>query len=415
MVNDRVDLAVPWLGESVTEALIGRWLKGVGEAVRPDEPVAELETDKVNVQLPAPAAGVLSEQVHPAGATVKVGEVIGRIATSGAATAAAPAPRAAPAAAAPAPAAPRAPAAPPPEPERLTPSKRKALRESGPRPEAAAVPAAGPEPLSVEARPAPREAPRAAPSPAVMPPHAAARGPAEVLAEELEEVVPMSPLRKRIAERLVQAQHSAAILTTFNEVDMTSLQALRSRFGEQFLQKHGVKLGLMSFFTKACIAALRELGGLNAEVRDGAIVYKRHYDIGIAIGSGRGLVVPVIRGADRLSFAQIEKAIDELQTKVQENRLTLEDLAGGTFTITNGGVYGSLMSTPLLNPPQTGILGMHKIVKRPVAVGDEIRLRPMMYVALSYDHRVVDGRESVQFLIAVKQRLEEPDRLMFEL
>lgn len=225
----------------------------------------------------------------------------------------------------------------------------------------------------------------------------------------------MTPLRKRIAQNLVAAQHTAAILTTFNEVDMSNVLALRSRFQEQFTAKHGIKLGFMSFFAKACVEPLKQFPGLNAEVRGDAIVYKKRYHFGIAVGSGRGLVVPVVRDADRLSFAGIEHAIADLATRAKENRLTLDDLASGTFSITNGGIYGSLMSTPLLNLPQTGILGMHKTQDRPVAVGKAIEIRPMMYLALSYDHRVVDGREAVQFLVAVKERLEAPERLMFDL
>jgi 2-oxoglutarate dehydrogenase E2 component (dihydrolipoamide succinyltransferase) len=225
----------------------------------------------------------------------------------------------------------------------------------------------------------------------------------------------MTPLRKRIAERLVAAQHTAAILTTFNEVDMTNLLALRARHQEAFVARHGTKLGFMSFFTKASVAALHDFPMLNAEVRGTDIVYKKHYDIGIAVGSGRGLVVPVVRNADAMDFAQIEKEIANLANRAKENRLTLEELAGGTFTITNGGIYGSMMSTPLLNLPQTGILGMHNIVKRAVVVDDQVVVRPMMYVALSYDHRLVDGREAVQFLVGVKERVESPDRMLFSL
>jgi 2-oxoglutarate dehydrogenase E2 component (dihydrolipoamide succinyltransferase) len=225
----------------------------------------------------------------------------------------------------------------------------------------------------------------------------------------------MSPLRKRIAERLVQAQHTAAILTTFNEIDMSAVMELRKRVGEEFLAAHGVKLGFMSFFAKAAIAALKEYPGLNAEIRGSDIVYKHHYHLGIAVGSGRGLVVPVVRDAGELGFADIEKEIGRLGQKAKDNKLTLADLAGGTFTITNGGIYGSMMSTPLLNYPQTGILGMHNIVKRAVVAGDAVTVRPMMYIALSYDHRIVDGREAVGFLVAVKQRIEAPDRLLFEI
>ena len=281
------------------------------------------------------------------------------------------------------------PPAPPPAPPadtRLSPAQRKSLRE---HPELAV-------------------APKASSAPAVSPAPVAAPGPHE-------DVVAMSPLRKRIAERLVQAQHTAAILTTFNEVDMTAVMALRKQFGEEFQKTHGCKLGFMSFFVKAAVAALQKFPGLNAEVRGDAIVYKKHYDIGIAVGGGKGLVVPVLRGADRLGFAEIERGINELAQKATASKLTLEELSGGTFSITNGGIYGSMMSTPLLNMPQTGILGMHNIVKRAVVVGDEVVVRPMMYLAVSYDHRVVDGREAVQFLVALKERLEAPDRLLFSL
>jgi 2-oxoglutarate dehydrogenase E2 component (dihydrolipoamide succinyltransferase) len=225
-------------------------------------------------------------------------------------------------------------------------------------------------------------------------------------------VVAMSPLRKRIAERLVEAQHTAAILTTFNEVDMSAILGLRAKYQEQFVARHGIKLGFMSFFARACVEALQAFPGLNAEMRGSDIVYKKHYDFGVAVGGGRGLVVPVVRNVDKLSMAEIEKEIGRLAQRAKDNKLTLEELQGGTFSITNGGIYGSMMSTPLLNMPQTGILGMHNIVKRPVAVDDAIELRPMMYVALSYDHRVVDGREAVQFLVGVKERLEAPERML---
>jgi 2-oxoglutarate dehydrogenase E2 component (dihydrolipoamide succinyltransferase) len=263
---------------------------------------------------------------------------------------------------------------------------RKAMREGAPVPSA--------PPVSVPA-PSPPSAP--------------------VVAGDREEVVALSPLRKKIAERLVAAQHTAAILTTFNEVDMTAIQDLRARYGESFLARHQVKLGFMSFFVKACVESLKEWPGLNAELRGDSIVYKRHYDFGIAVGGGKGLVVPVVRDVDRRTFAEVEREIARLAQRAKDNQLTLDELSGGTFSITNGGIYGSMMSTPLLNMPQTGILGMHKIQKRPVAVGDAIALRPMMYLALSYDHRVVDGREAVSFLVGVKERLEAPERLLFEL
>jgi 2-oxoglutarate dehydrogenase E2 component (dihydrolipoamide succinyltransferase) len=395
-----VDLVVPMLGESISEAIVAKWLKKVGEPLAVDEPVVELETDKVTVAVPAPVNGVLSERKFEEGATVQVGAIIGTLmpgmapgkpAPTVAQPAAASAPMKptlVPAPAAPTPITPPASAHPAavPHSKTLPPSVRKALRE-GAQPQNGQV---APTPLSTTPTPS-REI-----------------GP-------LEEVVPMSPLRKRIAQRLVEAQHTAAILTTFNEADMTNVMALRARFQEEFVKRHGIKLGFMSFFTRACVESLRNFPGLNAEIRGTDIVYKKHYDIGVAVGSGKGLVVPVLRGADRLDFAETEKEIARLADRAKTNQLTLEELSGGTFSITNGGIYGSMMSTPLLNLPQTGILGMHNIVKRPMAVGDQIALRPMMYLALSYDHRVVDGREAVQFLVGVKERIEAPDRLLLSL
>ena len=415
------DLVVPQLGESITEAVIARWLKKVGEATKPDEPVVDLETDKITVQLPAPAAGVLAEQTFAEGATVKVGQVIGKIKEGAAAaskpvkpekSAAAPTVPATPvakaAAAAPTPTpTPTPPPNPTPQPQNghgradysippppvLSPARRKALREQGLDPAQAALGL----PAQTSQSPAVSE-----PQPEV-----------SISSPAAEEIVPMTPLRKRIAERLVQVQHTAAILTTFNEVDMSAIMSVRARFQDQFVEKHGIKLGFMSFFVKAVIAALQQHPGLNAEVRGNDIVYKHYYNIGVAVGSGRGLVVPVMRNSDKRGFAEIEQEIVRLGQKARDNKLTLEDLAGGTFTISNGGIYGSMMSTPLLNYTQTGILGMHNIVKRPVVVaGDKIEIRPMMYLALSYDHRVVDGREAVQFLVAVKERLETPERML---
>ena len=409
-----IELIIPPLGESITEATIAKWLKKIGDAVTTDEPLAELETDKVTVMLPAPGAGVLTAQHFAVGSQVKVGVSIGSIDPSGkpaakaapAAAVAAPAAVAevapvvaAPVAAAPVVAAPTAaapvahtPAGQPAVRPALTPNNRKLMREHGFDPAAAVLSSISPAP--------------AAAAPAAVP---AASAP-------LEEVVPMSPLRKRIAERLVEAQHSAAILTTFNEVDMSFVMALRTKYQDDFVKKHGIKLGFMSFFVAACARAMPEFPGVNAEVRGDAIVYKKHYDFGIAVGGGKGLVVPVLRGVDKLSFAQIEKGIADLATKAKDNKLQLSDLAGGTFSISNGGIYGSMMSTPLLNMPQTGILGMHNIVRRPIAVTsggtESIEIRPMMYIALSYDHRVVDGREAVQFLVRVKERLEQPEKML---
>ena len=392
-----MDLVVPKLGESITEAVIGKWLKQVGEPVQVDEPVVDLETDKVSVALPAPVAGVLREQKFAVGATVKIGDIIGTIAP-GPAVAVAP-----PAATAPtvAVAAPPVAVAAPPAAVSAPPVAVAAPPHEQTDGTVAAVPHSRTLPPSV--RRALREgANETAQAPAVT--------------SLADEVVPMSPLRKRIAERLVEAQHTAAILTTFNEVDMSQVMSLRARFQDDFVKKHGVKLGFMSFFVKACVESLKAWPGLNAELRGNDVVYKKHYDFGIAVGSGRGLVVPVARNVDQLSMAAIEKEIARLAERAKAGQLTLDELSGGTFSITNGGIYGSMMSTPLLNMPQTGILGMHNIIKRPIAVADDqIALRPMMYLALSYDHRVVDGREAVSFLVGVKQRIESPDRLLLEI
>ena len=393
------DLVVPQLGESITEAVVAKWLKQVGETVAIDEPLLDLETDKITVQLPSPVAGALTEQRVAIGSTVKVGQVVGAVTAGAAGTAKAAPVAAAPVAPAPVAAAPvaakavAAVPAPAPAPAandlnkdallKLTPSQRMVARENG------ALPSAPPA------------ARAAAPS-------------APVVIDPRDEVIAMSPLRKRIAERLVQAQQETASLTTFNEVDMTAVMDLRARYKDTFEKSNGVKLGFMSFFAKACVAAAKAYPGINAEVVGSSVVYKKHYDFGIAVSTPKGLVVPVLRDVDSLSFAGIEKGINALADKARTGKLAIEDLIGGTFSITNGGIYGSMMSTPLLNFPQTGILGMHNIVKRAVVVGEEIKIRPMMYVALTYDHRVVDGREAVSFLVAVKDRLESPDRMLLE-
>jgi 2-oxoglutarate dehydrogenase E2 component (dihydrolipoamide succinyltransferase) len=408
------DLVVPQLGESITEAVIAKWLKNVGDSVAADEPVVDLETDKITVQLPSPAAGALTEQKFPVGATVRVGDVVGQVAVGAAGKAAggdgkaaggdgkkaAPAPAPAPAAAAapaPAPATPAAATSSLAKEDllKLTPSQRAAAREQGTIPgHIKAIEAAG---RADAARPAPAPRP---PAPAI---------------DERDEVVTMTPLRKRIAERLVQAQHETASLTTFNEIDMTAVIDLRARYKESFEKTHdGTKLGFMSFFVRAAVAACKLWPGLNAEFAGDSIIYKKHYDFGIAVSTPKGLVVPVLRDCDRRSFAEIEAGIVQLAEKAKTGKLGLDDLTGGTFSITNGGIYGSMMSTPLLNYPQTGILGMHNIVKRAVVVNDQVAIRPMMYVALTYDHRVVDGREAVSFLVAVKERIEAPDRLLLE-
>lgn len=416
------DLVVPQVGESVSEGILAKWLKQVGDAVSADEPVAELETDKVTVQVLSPVAGALSAQSAQEGATVKVGQSIGAVEAGKAGKSATPAAPAAPAkSAAPAPAAKAAPAAAATTQVAATP----APATSAPPPPAPAAKSNNGESLDkdqlLKLTPSQRATARevgSLPTKSTTPTSAAPSGPAieERLAQvdPRDEIVPMSPLRKRVAERLVQAQHESASLTTFNEVDMTAIMELRAKYKDSFEKAHGAKLGFMSFFVKACVAAAKLFPGLNAEVIGGNIVYKKHYDFGIAVSTPKGLVVPVLRNADELSFAGVEKGILELAEKARTGKLGLPDLQGGTFTITNGGIYGSMMSTPLLNFPQTGILGMHNIVKRAMVVGDAVVARPMMYVALSYDHRVVDGREAVSFLVAVKDRLEAPDRLMFE-
>jgi 2-oxoglutarate dehydrogenase E2 component (dihydrolipoamide succinyltransferase) len=409
-----VQLKVPSLGESITQATIGAWLKKEGDPVQADEPVVEVESEKATVAVPAPAAGVLRKVLRRSGEAVSVGEVIGEIEPGARAAAPAPGPAAAPPPApalapAPAPAAsapPRAPAPPaPPAPappvagaRRATPSARRLLAEHGIAAEA--VPAAGAVRRDDVVRAL--EAKPAAPAP---PAPDGAR----------ERIVAMSPLRRTVARRLVEAQQTAAILTTFNEVDMTRVLALREKHGAAFQEKYGLKLGFMSFFVKAAVEALRAFPAVNAEVRGTDIVYKDHYDIGVAVGGGKGLVVPIVREADQLSFAEIERTIGELAKKARDNRITMEDLAGGTFTISNGGIYGSMLSTPILNPPQSGILGLHKIQKRAVVLPDDsIAARPMMYLALSYDHRLVDGREAVSFLVKVKEVVEDPERILLE-
>ena len=393
------EIKVPALGESVTEATVAKWLKNVGDAVARDEPLVELETDKVTLEVNATAAGTLGEIVAAAGATVAVGGVLGSI-TEGAAGAAAAKPALKPAAAAPAPAVRPAAAAP------QSPAVRKMLEET--RADPSKIAGTGKDGRltkgdviqAVEAKPAAPAAPAA--------PHK----PREL--GQREERVRMTRLRKRIAERLKQAQNTAAMLTTFNEVDMTQVMALRDSYKEAFEKRHGVKLGFMSFFVKACLAGLKELPAVNAEIDGDDIIYKNHYDIGVAVGTEQGLVVPVVRDADQMGFAEIEKTINALGKKARDGKLSIEDLTGGTFTISNGGVYGSLLSTPILNPPQSAILGMHKIQPRPMAIGGKVEVRPMMYLALSYDHRIIDGREAVTYLVRVKEAIEDPQRLLIE-
>ena len=465
-----IDIRVPALGESVTEATVAKWLKKPGEAVAMDEPLVELETDKVTVEVPSPMAGVLSEIRVPAGMATAVGSVLGTIG-EGVGGSAVP-PRAQPlpksngrpaAAAAPAqrvqggaqpvlspaarkiaeeynllqsaiagsgrdgritkgdilsaiegrvePTAPRPAYTPPPSaaPLQLTPQQIQPSPPPQPMPQslqassqARADVLAAIESRAVETRPV--EAPRPVYTPAPQRAHAAR-----------EERVPMTRLRKTIALRLKEAQNTAAMLTTFNEVDMTAVMHLRAVHKDAFEKRHGVRLGFMSFFVKSCIVALKEIPSVNAEIEGEEIVYKNYYDIGVAVGTERGLVVPVVRDADIASFADLEKTINDFGLRARDNKLKLEELQGGTFTISNGGVYGSLMSTPILNVPQSGILGMHKIQPRPIAIDGKVEVRPMMYIALSYDHRLVDGREAVTFLVRVKECLEAPERLILEL
>jgi 2-oxoglutarate dehydrogenase E2 component (dihydrolipoamide succinyltransferase) len=406
------DLVVPQLGESITEAVVARWLKNVGDAVAADEPLVDLETDKVTVQLPSPVAGALTAQSVEAGATVKVGQVVGQVA-AGANGKQAEAPKAE----APKAEAPKAETQKPPP----TPTPTPTTTAAAPKPAVAAptvVANGSTDGLNKDALldlpPSQRRIARERGAIPVVNAAPATQAKGDVKIDPRDEVVQMSTLRKRIAERLVQAQHESASLTTFNEVDMTAVMDLRARYKESFEKEHGVKLGFMSFFVKACCAAAKLFPGINAEVVGDSIVYKKHYDFGIAVSTPKGLVVPVLRGVDSLSFGGIEKGILALADKARTGKLAIDDLMGGTFSITNGGIYGSMMSTPLLNYPQTGILGMHNIVKRAMVKDDAVVVRPMMYVALTYDHRVVDGREAVSFLVAVKDRLESPDRMLLE-
>ncbi len=418
-----VELIVPEVGESITEVAIGRWLKKTGERVSKDDPIVEIETDKVTLELPAPADGTIGELLKKQGDEAVVGETIGYMeAGEGAAEAESkPAPK--------------------PEPEAKTETESKPASKKDKKPQAKAdlsliMPAAkrlidehgldaskirptgpGGRLLKEDVKAYLDSQPKAAPSaPAINTPSQESVN--ESVVGPDEEAVPMTPMRKRIAERLIQAQQTAALLTTFNEVDMTAVMELRNQYKDAFQKKYDIKLGFMSFFTKASIDALKQFPAVNAEIRGTDIIYKDHYDIGIAVGTGKGLVVPVLRNAGRMSFAEVEKAIAGFGQKIKDNKLSLEDLQGGTFTITNGGIFGSLLSTPIVNPPQSAVLGMHAIQRRPVAVtkdGKEmIEVRPMMYVALTYDHRLVDGREAVSFLVRIKQALEDPARMLME-
>jgi 2-oxoglutarate dehydrogenase E2 component (dihydrolipoamide succinyltransferase) len=417
-----VEIKVPAMGESVTEATVSRWFKKEGESVARNEPLLELETDKVTVEVPAPADGSIESISAKEGDTVQVGALLGAIAEGKAGKASAtpaknppaatppkPAPAPTPVAAAPAPVAPPAPKPAQASTAPVTPAVRRIAEETGLSP--ASVSGSGRDGRvlkgdmlsALEARASERVT-RPVPVPAGPRPN-----------EAREERVTMSRLRRTIALRLKESQNTAAQLTTFNEVDMSHVMALRAEYKESFEKKHGVRLGFMGFFVKACIAALKELPNVNAEIEGDDIVYKNYYNIGIAVSTERGLIVPVLRDADLLSLAQIEAHITDFGTRARDNKLKLEELQGGTFSITNGGVFGSLMSTPILNTPQSGILGMHKIQPRPVAIDNKVEIRPMMYLALSYDHRIVDGREAVTFLVRVKENLEDPQRLLLDI
>ncbi len=417
------EIRVPTLGESVTEATIGKWFKKPGDAVAVDEPLVELETDKVTIEVPAPAAGVLSEIAAKDGETVAVGALLGQIKDGGAAKAAPSAQPAAPqpAAAQPPPPKPAAQPAPPPVPRPApadappAPSVRRLAAESGVDP--AAVAGSGKDGRVTKGDML-AEIERAAARPTPVPQPAAAvqvRAPSPPDDAAREERVKMTRLRQTIARRLKEAQNTAAMLTTFNEVDMGHVMALRAQYKDLFEKKHGVKLGFMGFFVRACVQALKEIPAVNAEIDGTDLIYKNYYHVGVAVGTEKGLVVPVVRDCDRKSLAEIEKEIAGFGRRARDGALKIEEMQGGTFTISNGGVYGSLMSTPILNAPQSGILGMHKIQERPMVVAGKIEPRPMMYLALSYDHRVVDGREAVTFLVRVKDVLEDPARLVLDL
>ena len=407
-----IEIRVPALGKSISEATVGKWFKKAGEAVRADEPLVELETDKVTLEVPAPGAGVLSEIAAETGQTVAIGALLGQL--SGGAAAAVPTQAGvskAAAASGPGAAMPPAPSA-----SKIGAENRinlDAVVGSGKRGQvlkgdvlAVVATASAPAPAVARApASSPAPAPVSVPQPRVSTPDDSMR----------EERVRMTKLRQTIARRLKDAQNTAAMLTTFNEVDMTEVMALRARYKDAFEKKHGAKLGFMGFFVKACVQALKEVPAVNAEIDGADLVYKNYYHIGIAVGTDKGLIVPVVRDCDELSIAEIEKAIADLGRRARDGQLKLEELQGGTFTITNGGIYGSLMSTPILNAPQSGILGMHKIQERPVAIAGKVEIRPMMYLALSYDHRIVDGKEAVTFLVRVKEALEDPARFVLDL
>lgn len=413
-----LDIKVPEMGESISEATIIQWTKGEGDSVDADEVLAELETDKVTMEVRAPSAGVLSKIMKKAGDVVKVAEVIGQVGEGSGKASAGQASSSAPSSSQTAATSTQTPSSAP-QNDTIPPAAMKMIQENGLN--ASSIPGTGrngqitkedvvlflekqksssPNSSTATKAPASSQAPQA---------------PAKVRASgERETVVAMSKLRQTIATRLVQAQQNAAILTTFNEIDMFHVMNLRSAYKDKFKEVHNIGLGFMSFFTKAVIYALKQFPEINAEIRGTDVIYKNYYDIGVAVGGPKGLVVPIVRDADLLSLAEIELEISRLAGKVRDGKIALQDMEGGTFSISNGGVYGSMMSTPILNPPQSGILGMHNIVKRPVVVNDKIEIRPMMYIALSYDHRIVDGKGAVTFLVKVKEMIEDPARLLLE-
>ena len=398
-------IVVPTLGESVSEATVAKWLKQEGEAVKADEPLVELETDKVTLEVNAPQAGTLAKITVQPGAAVKVGAILGEITAGGAGAANDPKPAAT---AAPAPVAAPVAAATTTAPEKLAPSVQKMVGDNNLNP--ADISGTGKDGRITKGDVIDLMAqPKAAPAPAAAPQPARAAGPRE-------EKVKMTRLRQVIARRLKEAQNTAAMLTSFNEVDMGAVMDLRNQYKESFEKKHGVKMGFMSFFVKAAVNALREIPAVNSEISDDEIIYKNYYDISVAVSTPQGLVVPVVRDCDIKSMAQIEKDIGGLGAKARDGKITLDEMTGGTFTITNGGVFGSLMSTPIINPPQVAILGMHKIQERPMVMKDgSIKARPMMYIALSYDHRIIDGREAVTFLVRIKEAIEDPSRLILDI
>ena len=404
-----IEIHVPQLGESISEATVARWMKAPGDAVEADEPLVELETDKVTVEVPAPRSGVLEEILAGEGEEVEVGAVLGRMTAGAAPARAVPAPKT------------KEPAPAPADAPALSPAARKLLADNALAPEA--VTGTGKDGritkgdvlAHLESAAAPNAANVENGGVGAAPARAAAAAPRAPRPDHpREERVRMSRLRRRIAERLKDAQNTAAMLTTFNEADMSGVVALRRRYREAFETRHGVRLGFMSFFVKACIGALKEIPAVNAEIDGEDVIYKNHYDIGVAVGTAQGLVVPVLKDADAMSFAEVERSIADLGARARDGKLSMDDLTGGTFTISNGGVYGSLMSAPILNPPQSGILGMHKIEDRPVAVDGKVEIRPMMYLALSYDHRIIDGSESVTFLVRIKEAIENPERLLLD-